>query len=484
MRRELLLLDQAETPRRGNENTGRQAAIDKALKIFDTGAFQRKLAELISIPSTSQDEDYAADVARYLQDEIRPWLERMGFTVEIHPNSHPAGGPILVACRIEDPALPTVLTYGHGDTVRGLDEQWRDGLSPWVLKPEGDLWYGRGSADNKGQHVINLMALEAVLAQRLDCLGYNVKMLLEMSEERGSLGLGDFVATHRAELAADVLLASDGPRVAPETPTIATGTRGSYQFDLVVSLRSGGVHSGHWGGLIADPALILAQALASICDRKGRLLVRDWLPPGGVPASVKQALQGCVVGGGGGIEPDPDWGEPGLTAAEKIYGWNSFIVLAMTSGRPENPVSAVAGEARAHCQIRYVADVQPETFVPALRKHLDAAGFPEVAIEGAVMRRPASRTDPANPWVQFAAASMKKSLGRKIQVIPSTSGGLPGDMFMDHLGVPLIWVPHSYNGCKQHGPDEHLLAPIAREGFAAFAGLWWDLGDGDAPASR
>ena len=81
------------------------------------------------------------------------------------PNANPAGGPILVARRIEDPALPTVLTYGHGDTVRGLDEQWREGLSPWVLKPEGELWYGRGSADNKGQHAINLMALEAVLAR-------------------------------------------------------------------------------------------------------------------------------------------------------------------------------------------------------------------------------------------------------------------------------------------------------------------------------
>jgi acetylornithine deacetylase/succinyl-diaminopimelate desuccinylase-like protein len=478
-----LHLDQ-ETPRRGEETTGRQFAIESALKVFDSGAFQRKLAELVSIPSTSQDTDYAADVARYVQDAIRPWLEQMGFSVEIYANSNPVGGPILVASRIEDPTLPTVLTYGHGDTVRGLDEQWREGLSPWVLKPEGELWYGRGSADNKGQHAINLMALEAVLTARQGRLGYNVKMLLEMSEERGSLGLREFVAAHRELLAADVLLASDGPRVAPETPTIATGTRGTFHFDLVVSLRSGAVHSGHWGGLIADPALILSQALASICDRHGRILVRDWLPPNGVPASVKQALEGCVVGGGGEIEPDPDWGEPGLTAAEKIYGWNGFIVLAMTSGRPENPVNAVAGEARAHCQIRYVVDVLPETFVPVLRKHLDAAGFPEVAIEKAAVRLAASRTDPANPWVRFAAASMEKSLGRKIQVIPNASGGLPGYIFIDHLDVPLVWIPHSYNGCKQHGPDEHLLVPIARDGFAAFAGLWWDLGEGNTPSSR
>ena len=78
----------------------------------------------------------------------------------------------------------------------------------------------------------------------------------------------------------------------------------------------------------------------------------------------------------------------------------------MTSGWPENPVNAVAGEARAHCPIRYVVDLPPETFAPALRKHLDAAGFPEVAIEKAAVQRPASRTDPANPWVRLTAASM------------------------------------------------------------------------------
>ena len=103
-------------------------------------------------------------------------------------------------------------------------------------------------------------------------------------------------------------------------------------------------------------------------------------------------------------------------------------------------MNAVAGEARAHCQIRYVVDVPPETFVPVLRKHLDGAGFPEVAIEKAAVRLAASRTDPANPWVRFAAASMEKSLGRKIQVIPNASGGLPGDIFIER-GNLQIYIP-------------------------------------------
>ena len=462
----------------------RETAIARALDFFDTDGFRARLAALVAIRSTSQDPAHEADVRQYLREAIAPWLERLGFTAEIHPNPAAGFGPILTAERIESPELPTVLTYGHGDTVRGLDDQWRQGLDPWTLTEEGDLWYGRGSADNKGQHAVNLSALEAVIAERGGKLGYNIKMVLETSEERGSVGLKAFVAARSEQLSADVLIASDGPRVTPEVPTIATGTRGTYHFDLVLNLRAGGVHSGHWGGLTTDPAVVLTHAIGCIIDRRGKILVRDWLPRNGVPATVRSVLAGCPVGGGESATIDPDWGEPGLTPAEKIYGWNSFIVLAMTSGRPDNPVNAVAPNARAHCQIRYTVDTDPAGFADALRKHLDAEGFGEIAIENAFVRMPASRTDPGHPWVQWAVGSMEKTLGKRVQVIPNSSGGLPGDVFVDHLGVPLVWIPHSYNGCKQHGPDEHFMKGPAREGIAAFAGLWWDLGEKGLPAKR
>jgi acetylornithine deacetylase/succinyl-diaminopimelate desuccinylase-like protein len=455
----------------------REGALRRAREEFDGGRFQRRLADLVAIPSSSQDPAHAEHLTRYLSEGISPWLASLGFTVAVHDNPVAGYGPILTAERIEAPGLPTVLTYGHGDTVRGLDDQWRAGLTPWQLVAEADRWYGRGTADNKGQHALNLAALEAVLQER-GRLGFNLKLVLEMAEERGSLGLRAFVGAHAEKLAADVLIASDGPRVAPAIPTIATGTRGTFHFDLAVNLRAGGVHSGHWGGLTRDPALLLAHALATICDRDGRILVRDWLPQNGVPAPVAAVLQGCPVGdGGGSASIDAGWGEPGLTSAEKIFGWNSFIVLAMVSGRPENPVNAVAPSARAHCQIRYTVDTDPEGFGPALRRHLDGAGFGLVQIEGAAVRMAASRTDPGHPWVLRAAQSLERSLGKKVQIIPNASGGLPGDVFVDLLNLPLVWVPHSYNGCGQHGPDEHLLLGPAREAMEGFAGLWWDIGE-------
>ena len=230
--------------------------------------------------------------------------------------------------------------------------------------------------------------------------------------------------------------------------------------------------------MTTDPAIVLTHALAAIADRHGRILVPGWLPQGGMPASVREALAGLELQAEGEAATiDPEWGEPGFSAAEKVYGWTSFIVLSMLSGRPENPVNAVAPNARAHCQLRYTVDCDPASFGPALRAHLDAAGFPEVSVQNAGIRMPASRTDPTNPWVQRAATSLARTLGRKPQIIPNSGGGLPGDVFIDHLGVPLVWIPHSYNGCKQHGPNEHLLLAPAREGIAAFAGLWWDIGE-------
>ena len=326
----------------------RDGALARAAASFDDGTLKARLAALVAVPSSSQEPGREATLHDYLAGQITPWVERLGFSARIHANPLPGFGPILTAERLEDPARPTILLYGHGDTVRGLPEQWSLGRDPWVLSEEGNLWYGRGTADNKGQHAINLLALEAVLAERGGRLGCNVKLVLEMAEERGSKGLREFVAGNPALLAADALIASDGPRLEPDMPTIATGSRGSFNFDLVVKLRDGGVHSGHWGGLTTDPAVLLAHAISTIMDRDGKILVRDWFPPGGVPANVREALAGCAVGGGGDSATiDAGWGEPGLSSAEKIYGWNSFIVLAMLSGKPDSPVNAVAPDARA-----------------------------------------------------------------------------------------------------------------------------------------
>lgn len=455
----------------------RDTAIARAQDIFDSGRFRADLARRVAFRTESQVPDSRPQLGAYLEQEIAPAFRAMGYGVEILPNPVADAGPYLIATRREGSGLPTVLSYGHGDVIRGLEGQWRAGLDPWTLTVEGDRWYGRGTADNKAQHLINMLALEQVLAAR-GRLGFNSVFMVETSEEVGSPGLDGFCAANRDRLRADLLIGSDGPRLQPGRPTIFGGTRGALNFDMTVALRAGGHHSGNWGGLLANPGVILAHAIASIVDARGRVLARD-IVPRAIPNSVRDALADCEVDGGeDGPEIDPWWGEPGLTAAEKVFAWNTFEVLAMRTGNPENPVNAVPPRASAHCQIRFTVDVPWRSFLPALRKHLDAHGFGMVKLSQSRQQiMSATRLDPDHPAARWAVASIARTTGQAPALLPNLGGSLPNECFTDTLGMPTLWVPHSYAGCSQHAPNEHVLAPLMREGLAMMAGLFWDMGE-------
>ena len=461
---------------------GRAAAIASAHAWFDGGAFAAELRRRIAYRTESQRSDASATLRAYLTDDIGPALSALGFAWRLAENPAGEGGPFLIAERIESPTLPTILTYAHGDVVLGYDAQWRGGLSPWELNCEGDRWYGRGTADNKGQHSINLAALGRVIAAR-GRLGFNVKVLMETGEETGSPGLKLLCERERTALAADVLIASDGPRLRADRPTLFLGSRGAFNFDLTVALRSGGHHSGNWGGLLANPGTILANAIACLVDARGRILV-EALRPAQIPDSVRSALADIVPGEPDGPEIDAQWGEPGLTPAERVFAWNTLEVLAFVTGNPEHPVNAIPPRAAAHLQLRFVVGCDPDTFVPALRAHLDARGFACVEVAAArVAVMHATRLDPAHPWVRRVADSIAATTGAAPAILPNLGGSLPNDCFADVLGMPTVWVPHSYPACSQHAPNEHLLGSVAREGLAMMTGLFWDLGDQDAATS-
>ncbi|MCF8468482.1 MAG: M20 family metallopeptidase [Sneathiella sp.] len=460
----------------------REDAIAGIEKYFDQGLFYNDLARRIAIPSTSQDADKRPALYDYLEKEIGPSLQKIGYQTSIFENPDPNGGPLLIAERHEGEGLPTVLTYGHGDVVRGHEGKWRDGRSPWVLEKEGDRWYGRGTADNKGQHSINMAALAQVIETR-GHLGFNSRILIETSEETGSSGLREFCASHRGALTADVLLGSDGPRVSPDAPTLFMGTRGAINFKLSINLRDGGHHSGNWGGLLSSASIRLANAISSIVDKKGRILI-DELKPAEILASVRKALKNCPIDGGDNApEIDPDWGEPGLSPAEKVFAWNSFEVLAMQAGDPQKVVNAVPPNATAWCQIRFTADRDPNTFLPAIRKHLDKQGFNDIMVgqDGNDFMMQATRLLPDHPWVKWAAASVETTLKKAPVLLPNLGGSLPNDVFSDVIGMPTIWIPHSYAACSQHAPNEHVLASIMREGLQIMTGLFWDMGSGTTP---
>ncbi len=150
----------------------------------------------------------------------------------------------------------------------------------------------------------------------------------------------------------------------------------------------------------------------------------------------------------------------------------------MKSGAPEAPVNAIAGSASAHCQLRFVVGTEVEEILPALRNHLDANGFSNVEIKPAddVFFK-ATRLDPDHPWVKFAKESIAKTSGKTPHLLPNLAGSLPNDTFSEILGLPTVWVPHSYGGCSQHAPDEHILKSISRDGLRNMAGLFWDIAE-------
>ena len=458
----------------------RELAMQRIADYFEGGGFFEELARRVAIHSESQEPEQHAELYRYLEAEMQPSLEALGFDCSIYENPVDGGGPFLVARRHEGDDRPTVMSYGHGDVVRGYDEQWLEGLSPWVLQKRDERWYGRGSADNKGQHTINLAAMDAVRQARGE-LGFNAVVLIETGEETGSPGLREFCAANRELFKADVFIASDGPRLAPDRPTVFMGSRGVLNFDLRVDLREGGHHSGNWGGLLANPGVILAHAIASLTSATGEILVPEWRPPE-IPASVRKAVASLEIEGGDSApETDPHWGEPGLTPAEKVFAWNSFEVLAFKTGNPDNPVNAIPPRAQAHCHIRYVVPSDAAEFLPGLRRHLDAHGFEQVEILPDPGSMAATRLDPDHPWARWAVASIDATTGVETAVLPNLGGSLPNDVFAELLELPTIWVPHSYTSCSQHAPNEHILENISEEALRIMTGLFWDLGEPGTP---
>jgi acetylornithine deacetylase/succinyl-diaminopimelate desuccinylase-like protein len=453
----------------------RTDAIARAHQMLHSGEFLAELDRRVAYQTESQNPKKRDALRAYLTEDLQPAFSKLDFLTRLIES--PTGRtPYLLAEYRESGSAPTVLIYGHGDVVDGMAGEWRDNLNPWRATISGNRVYGRGTADNKGQHSINMSALRAVREARGGRLGFNAKFLIETGEEIGSPDLRQVCEQHREELKADLLLASDGPRLSADRPTLFLGCRGGIRIHLDVNLREGAHHSGNWGGVLANPATIVAGAIASLVDGHGRLQVEQLKPPR-LSNQIRASLADVK------IEPMSDepalaenWGEEGLSAAERLYAWNTLEVLALSAGNIEQPANAIPGKASAVLQLRFVVGTRVDNIAEVIRTHLHDRGFPMVEVE-ATQRFAASRTDFDNPWINWTAESIRTTTGKAPAVLPNFGGSLPNDVFTDTLGLPTMWVPHSYPGCSQHAPDEHILLSVTEEALGIMAGLFWDLGE-------
>ena len=451
----------------------REEVLRAARTHVDDGAFAADLARRVAYRTESPVSGSRPARESYLREEMEPTLAGLGFATR--QVSLGEQGLFLIGSRHEAAGLPTVLLYGHGDTVPGMENRWAQGRDPWTLVADGPRLYGRGSADNKGQHSVNLAALATILRLR-GALGFNAKIVIEMGEELGSPGLRDLCRAERAALASDVLIASDGPRLSADRPTLFLGSRGVVRLRLSVHLRDGSHHSGNWGGLISNAATVLSNAVACCVTGAGVLLV-DELRTRDVPQDVRDALANVTPAGGPGEpEVEPGWGAPGLSPAERVFAANTLEVLALGAGNIAQPAGAIPGQAEAVVQLRFVGGLDWRNVGPIVQRHLDGAGFTAVRVT-TLDGGNATRMPTGDKWVGWAMRSLQRSTGKKPALLPNFGGTLPNDVFVEELGLPTLWIPHSYPGCNQHAPDEHNLLPVLREGVEMMTGLFWDLAD-------
>src|SRR5699024_3920602 len=290
-------------------------------------------------------------------------------------------------------------------------------------------------ADNKGQHSVNTVALRTVLdglgagnGAAKARLGYNVTILMETAEEAGSKGLRSFAAAHAGDLSADLFLASDGPRIAAEVPTLFLGSRGALNFRLIAHERDGDQHSGNWGGRLRNPATVIASAISTLVDGNGVIRIPA-LRPEDPPASVLDAVAKLPdIVEDGAPETDPDWGEPGLSPAERVFAFNVLEVLALDAGDPAQVVNAIPGAASASMQLRYVVGTDVSDFENRVRSFLEEQGIHGVAVEFEHCM-PATRLDPGARVVMAAVDSIRETTGLDAAVEPNLGGTIPNDVF-------------------------------------------------------
>lgn len=395
---------------------------------------------------------------------LREWLARLGFDARLL-----GGGPrpLVAASRRMVPGAATVLLYGHYDVQpSGEAAQWSG--PPFTPRIAGGRVFARGAADNKGQHVAQLLAIETLLevSGELPC---NVVVVLDGEEEIGSPRLAETVRRHRDLLAADVVVAADGPALPDGRVRVIAGCRGCLSFELSVRTARRDLHSGNWGGVAPNAAWELVRALASLRAPGGELTV-----PGLEPAEEHVAalrahaatmpvdLPAAIADSGIERVDLPD----GRGFHERLTAWPALSVNMLAAGPPggEEAGTSIPAQASARCDLRLVPGQDPDDAFAALRAHL-AAVAPGVRLRrtGGAMAPSSSPFD--GPLVARLAAAIALGQGREPLVEPLVGGSLPLATWQQELGCPAYVVTYADHDCATHAPDENLTLDAFRRGI-------------------
>jgi acetylornithine deacetylase/succinyl-diaminopimelate desuccinylase-like protein len=423
--------------------------------------FLNELFDLLKLPSVSADSAFKKDVVA-TAELVAEQLEKAGCDhVKIYPT---AGNPIVYGEKLINPDLPTVLVYGHYD-VQPADpvELWDSAPFDPVIKktelhPEGAI-FARGACDDKGQMYMHVKALEFMT--KTDQLPCNVKFMIEGEEEVGSKNLGIFVAENKALLNNDIILISDTGMIANDTPSITTGLRGLSYMEVAVTGPNRDLHSGLYGGAVANPINILTQMIASLQDEQNRITIPGFyddvlelsLEERAAMAEAPFSLEAYCQA----LNIDDVHGEQGYSTNERNSIRPTLDVNGIWGGYTgEGSKTVIPSQAFAKISMRLVPNQDWEKISALFDRHFKAIAPEGVRVEVTTHHGGQSYVTPIDhPGYRAASAAYQDTFGKA--PIPQRSGGsIPiVSLFESELGSKTILMGFGLDSDAIHSPNEH-----------------------------
>jgi acetylornithine deacetylase/succinyl-diaminopimelate desuccinylase-like protein len=436
-----------------------------------------ELKQYLAIPSISalpQHKDDVRRCAEWTADEMR----RIGLNA-VRLEETP-GHPVVYGEWLGAEGAPTILFYGH------YDVQPVDPVNLWTSPPfeatirDGEI-YARGSADDKGQVFMHFKAVEAHLKQ-YGRLPVNMKFLIEGEEEVGSANLDNFISGHKDLLTADVVVISDSPMFDRGVPSICYGLRGLAYFQIDLRGTKSDLHSGSFGGAVANPAMVLAQILAQMKDRSGRIKIPGFYDDvvelraeeraefAKLPFNEKKYRQE--------LGAPKLFGETGYTTLERVWGRPTFEVNGLLSGfTGEGAKTVIPAVAMAKVSMRLVPNQDPAKVAQQFADYLDKVA--PASVEVKLTRMHGGKpwmTAFDNPFVQAAGRAIEKGFGQR-PVFNREGGSIPVvATFQEELGLPCVLFGVGLPDENAHAPDEKLDLGNFHNGIIASAFLYQEIG--------
>src|SRR5688572_2486458 len=435
-----------------------------------------ELKQYLAIPSVSALPAHAADVRRaaeWTAEALRTAGMENAALIET------PGNPMVYADWMKAPGKPTILFYGH------YDVQPVDPVNLWTSPPfeatvrDGEI-YARGSADDKGQVFMHIKAVEAFLKNG-GALPVNMKFLIEGEEEVGSAHLDEFVRANKEKLGADVVVISDSPMFDRGIPSICYGLRGLVYFQIDVRGTKSDLHSGSFGGAVANPAFVLAQVLAQMKDKGGRIKIPgfydDVRPLRDEERAEFKKLPFNETRYRKELGAPKLFGESGYSTLERVWGRPTFEVNGVLAGfTGEGAKTVIPAVAMAKVSMRLVPDQDPDRIAKLFEAYVAKVAPRTVDVK--VTRMHGGKpwmTDFDNPYVQAAGRAIEKGFG-KAPVFNREGGSIPVvATFQEILGLPSVLFGVGLPDENAHAPNEKLDLGNFHGGVIASAYLYDEM---------